>query len=197
MKITKEGLFSEIISLIESNKNEHPVIIAIDGRSASGKTTFTDRFLSIDGITVIHTDDFYRPKNAFGELEIREHDGNFDIERFKAEVVARLKDKELCYGVFDCRQQKISYYVSVVAQKCIIVEGAYSLNPRLGDYADLSVFFDIDKDMQKKRIYDRNGDENYEIFERLWIQAEERYIKHYRIEKLTDYTVTEEYDGNI
>lgn len=196
MKINKENLFSIINGLIENNENDSPIIIAIDGKAASGKTTFTKR-IENDGITVIHTDDFYRPKNANGELEISEFDGNFDFIRFKREVVDNLTQKSFSYGVFDCSEQKIVKTVSVASPKCIIVEGTYSHNPNLGDYSDLKVFFDIDENTQKERIIIRNGESAYEKFKRLWIQAEERYFNHYEIKQMSDYIVTEENNGHI
>ncbi len=196
MKINKENLFSIINGLIENNEKDSPIIIAIDGRAASGKTTLTKRFEK-DGITVIHTDDFYRAKNEKGELEISEFDGNFDFNRFKREVVDNLTQKSFSYGVFDCREQKIVKTVSVALPKCIIIEGTYSHNPNLGDYADLKVFFNIEENTQKERIIKRNGESAYENFKKLWIQAEERYFNHYGIKQMSDYIVTEENNGHI
>jgi uridine kinase len=196
MKINKENLFSIINGLIENNKKDSPIIIAIDGRAASGKTTFTKRFEK-DGITVIHTDDFYRPKNANGKLEISEFDGNFDFNRFKSEVVDNLTQESFSYGVFDCSEQKIVKTVSVALPKCIIIEGTYSHNPNLNDYADLKVFFDIEEDIQKERIIKRNSESAYENFKKLWIQAEERYFNHYGIKQMSDFIVTEENNGHI
>ena len=197
MKINKKELYSLIKFFVDSNPDNLPIIIAIDGRSASGKTTFANLFKDDDGFYVIHTDDFYRPKNSQGELETSEFDGNFDIKRFKSEVVDNLKNETFCYGVFDCTEQKIIKVVSVSNPKCIIIEGAYSHDPNLFEYADLKVFFDINKEQQKERIVKRNGKESFDAFLNLWIQAEERYICHYSIEETSDYIVTEENNGNI
>lgn len=196
MKINKEKLFTIINDLIENNEKATPVIIAIDGRAASGKTTFSKHFEK-DGITVIQTDDFYRPKNENGELEISEFDGNFDFMRFKREVVDNITQKSFSYGVFDCSEQKIVKTVSVASTKCIIIEGTYSHNPNLSDYADLKVFFDIDENTQKERVIKRNGESAFENFNKLWIQAEERYFNHYGIKQMSDYIVREENNGHI
>ena len=197
MNVNKESLFSLICEKIENNKKDSPLIIAIDGRSASGKTTFCERFECINGISIIHTDDFYRPKNVEGKIEMSEFDGNFDIERFKIEVVDKLQQPEFTYGVFDCSKQIITKTVSVTADKCIIIEGAYSLNPNLLEYADIKVFFDIGESTQKARICKRNGESAYEKFKNLWIEAEERYIKHYKIKENSHYVILEENNGNF
>ncbi len=196
MKNNKDKLFSVIAEKI-NNTFDSPFVVAIDGRSASGKTTFAKRFENLSGVAIIHTDDFYRPKNAFGELEISEFNGNFDLIRFKSEVIDNLKKKEFSYGIFDCAEQRIVKTVSVCAPKCILIEGAYSHNPNLSEYADLKIFFDIDEETQKDRICDRNGIEAYEAFKTLWIQAEERYIDHYKIKENSHHAVMEENNGNI
>ena len=112
MKINKKELYSLIKFFVDSNPDKLPIIVAIDGRSASGKTTFANLFKDDDGFYVIHTDDFYRPKNSQGELEISEFDGNFDLERFKIEVVEKLHNNSFSYGVFDCRDQAITKTVT-------------------------------------------------------------------------------------
>ena len=57
-----------------------PLVIAFDGRSSSGKTTLANRLGIELKIPVIHTDDFYRPKDENGNLTRAE----FDIANFWA-----------------------------------------------------------------------------------------------------------------
>ena len=181
----------DALSLIQKRIRSHkkPFVIAIDGRSASGKTTFAQAL----GCPVIHTDDFYRPRNEEGELDISEFDGNFDYARFKTEIVGRIgQGKAFSYGVFDCALGKISSSISVPDFDCIAVEGAYSLNPRLGDYADMKIFFDVSKDVQAQRIEARNGREALSRFKEIWIPAEERYFLHYNIQRQCEITVSTE-----
>lgn len=189
MKLT----IDQIIEIINKKINRHslprPFVIAADGRAASGKTTFAGIF----DFPIIHTDDFFRPKNSRGEIEMSDHIGNFDIERFKAEVVNNLKNNNSFeYGVFDCAVGKITDKVTVTPQKCIIIEGAYCLCPLLTEYADLKLFFDLTEKTQKERIISRNGANGYERFAKLWIPAEERYFKHFGIQELCDYVISTE-----
>ncbi len=167
-----------------------PLVIAIDGRSASGKTTFASLLNKELNAQVIHTDDFFRPRNKNGELEISEFDGNFDIKRFKDEAVNGILSNEAfeC-GILDCSKGVIYKTVRYVASQCFVVEGAYSLNPKLGDYADIKVFFDVERDVQESRISSRNGKEMYDIFKKIWIPAEERYLSHYNIISTCDLIV--------
>lgn len=182
MNLKYEHAFDYFSTLIKSYNYKTPLVIAFDGRSSSGKTTLANRLAKVFNIPVIHTDDFYRPKDKNGNLSITEHDGNFDLKRFQNEVVDCIKtQKAFKYGIFDCQMQRIEQYVEVPISKCYIIEGAYSLNPYLGDYADIKVFFDIEHDLQKNRIINRNGVQGYERFKEIWLPAEERYLEHYRI----------------
>ena len=79
MKINFNTALAILKEKIHAHNAKNPLVIAIDGKSASGKTTFANLL----GATVIHTDDFFRPRNEKGVLEISEYSGNFDIDRFK------------------------------------------------------------------------------------------------------------------
>ena len=126
-------------------------------------------------------------------LNISEFEGNFDIERFKHEVVDNLNSKKrFSYSVYDCKKGCFTETVQIEPFSPIIIEGAYSLCKKLGTYADIKIFFDISANLQKKRIAIRNGEKALNSFLTLWIPAEERYFAHYNIQKYCDYLITEE-----
>lgn len=168
-----------------------PLVIAIDGRAASGKTTFAERLSNEIDVTVIHTDDFFRPRDSFGKLKISEYDGNFDIERFRDEVVNGIASgKPFVYGRYDCKIGKIVEKICCDKASCFVVEGSYSQNPKLGDYADIKLFFDIDKQTQRERIISRNGKNAFQNFCTMWIPAEERYFEKYNIVSNCDIVIS-------
>ncbi len=168
---------------------EKPLVIAIDGRAASGKSTFAFKLQKEINSPVICTDDFFRPRKN-GIVEISEYSGNFDIERFKTEIVKSvLHRKPLEYGVFDCKQGIITHNIILPQSDVYIVEGAYSLHPMLSEYADLKLFFTVSSEVQKNRIVTRNGENGYNNFKNTWIPAEERYLTHFDIESTCDYIV--------
>lgn len=190
MIITASQAFNMLSDLINEHIGPEPSVIAIDGRAASGKTTFANGLAQKFGIPVIHTDDFFRPRDIDGRLNMAEFAGNFDLLRFKNEVVDKLKNNDtFSYGVFDCAAGRVTEQKEVAASKCYIVEGAYCLHPDLGAYSDIKLFFDIDKQIQKQRIILRNGEEGYRQFSKVWIPAEERYIFHYNIVSRCDHTI--------
>lgn len=187
--MTFEQCIRSITSKITAHEGKEPLIIAIDGKSASGKSTFAARLADELGVQVIATDDFYRPRNNSGELDISLYDGNFDIERFSREVVSNLNGDGFEYGVFDCRSGSIKETKSIAPYNAIVIEGAYSVDPKLGDYAGIKIFFDISAEEQIKRIEKRNGREGVKRFTEIWIPAEERYFSYYGIKKSCDLLV--------
>ena len=172
---------SEILSLI----SEETRVIAIDGRSASGKTTLSSLLAAeIEG-SVIHMDDFFLPPDLRSELRYSEAGGNVHYERFIDEVVDNLRlGHPFSYRRFSCSEMDYDPVpVFIDTAKPVIVEGAYSLSPRFGKYYDLSVFLTIGKEEQMRRICLRNGKDKAKVFETRWIPLEEAYFKAYSIEK--------------
>lgn len=172
----------KIIELI-GNINVRPLIIAIDGMSASGKTTLAAVLGQALGAPVIHTDDFFIPrKSRTGNEDI-----NIDINRFLREVIEPLsRGHALCYGVFDCMTQKITRYEKVCPCEIYIIEGAYCLHPSMPQVATLKVFMQISADEQKARITTRNGAQGYIAFRDRWIPFENSYFEKYKIKERCD-----------
>lgn len=190
MKIIDSHTAIETIKDTVTNKQcKKTFVIAIDGRASSGKTTFAAKLQKEINAPVISTDNFFRPR-VNGKIEMTEFAGNFDLNRFKSEIIdAVLSDKTLEYGVFDCKQGRITHNVKPAKSDVYIVEGAYSLHPNLSEYADIKVFFTVNSEIQKDRIINRNGKDGYDNFKKIWIPAEERYLEHFDLESKCDYVV--------
>ena len=162
-------------------------IIAIDGRAASGKTTLARQLARITGAEVIHMDDFFLPLELRTNERYREPGGNVHYERFAAEVLPFLRDpRGFSYRAFDCSTMNYGKAVEVKPSAWRIVEGAYSLHPKFGDYADLKVFYDIAPGEQMRRITLRNGEARAQIFRQRWIPLEENYIRSFDIPRRAD-----------
>ena len=80
------------------------VIVAIDGKCTSGKTTLASKLAEIYDCNVFHMDDFFlRPEQRTPE-RFAEVGGNVDYERFQEEVLLPLKDgKAFSYRPFPFR----------------------------------------------------------------------------------------------
>ena len=167
---------------------ERPVrVIAIDGRAASGKTTLAKQLGAVLDSPVIHMDDFFLPPELRRPERFAEPGGNVHYERFAAEVLPFLRSgSPFSYRIFDCAVKDFRRQRPVAAAPWRIVEGAYSLHPKFGDYADMRIFCDIAPEEQMRRIRRRNGDEAARVFAERWIPFEERYIQAARVRERAD-----------
>ncbi len=162
-------------------------VIAIDGKAASGKTTLAEQLALILEADVIHMDDFFLPMELRTPSRLAEPGGNIHYERFKTEVLPYLtKAAPFSYRRFDCSKMQPGEMRNISVSRWRIAEGAYSMHPTFGNYADLKVFFNISPQEQMKRIRRRNGEEKAVIFAERWIPMEEKYLKSFDIKAKAD-----------
>ena len=62
-----------------------------------------------------------------------------------------------------------------------IIEGAYALHPKFGEYYDYAIFMMISNNQQIARIKQRNGNEMVKIFKDCWIKLENEYFDKFDI----------------
>lgn len=163
------------------------LIIAIDGRAASGKSTAAALLKDILGAEVIHMDDFFLPPTLRTDERLSQAGGNVHYERFIEEVLPKLSSTDgFSYTKFDCSIMDFNGIVNIGPSAVKIVEGSYSCHPKLGKYADLTVFSDCAPQEQMRRIQKRNGEKMAEMFRTKWIPMEENYFAHFSISENAD-----------
>ncbi len=179
--------FLPLISQIDKLLQEGSVTLAIEGGSASGKTTLAEVLAKIYGCNVFHMDDFFlRPEQRTPE-RYAEAGGNVDRERFLEEVlIPHSERREVCYRRFDCSSQTLLPPVRIMPTQLTVVEGAYSMHPELRSYYDLSVFLNITPERQKERILKRNSPQMAERFFAEWIPFEQAYFSHFGVRESCD-----------
>ncbi len=163
------------------------VIVAIEGGSASGKTTLGNLLSHIYDCTLFHMDDFFlQPKQRTPE-RYAQIGGNVDWERFLAEVLQPLsKGETVSYRKFNCETMRIGDSVQVSPKKLTVIEGAYSMHPELEKYYDFSVFLDVAPQLQKERILKRNSSQLAKRFFEEWIPLENVYFRKTNVQKRCD-----------
>ena len=166
-------LKKQIDTLLEEN---NLVIVAIDGKCTSGKTTLASKLAEIYDCNVFHMDDFFlRPEQRTPE-RFTEVGGNVDYERFQEEVLLPLKSgKAFSYRPFDCSTFTLSAPVTVAPQKLNIIEGTYSHHPHFGNPYDLKIMLTVDEETQRQRVLERPAFLHKRFFEE-WIPMENRYF---------------------
>lgn len=171
-------IINKINEKIDSLSDEKVVVVAIDGMSASGKTTLADTLSKRYNTDIIHMDDFFLPLNLRTTERFIEIGGNVHYERFKEEVVSHINLFEsFSYKIFDCSMMDYDGNRNIGKSKLRIVEGSYSQHPYFEDYADLKIFCRTSSEEQINRIINRNGAEKAIHFKNEWIPLENKYFE--------------------
>ena len=167
------------INMLLEEKNF--VIVAIDGKCTSGKTTLASQLAEIYDSNVFHMDDvFLRPEQRIPE-RFAEVGGNVDYERFHEEVLLPLKSgKAFSYRPFDCSTFTLAAPVTVAPKKLNVIEGTYSHHPYFGNPYDLKILLTVDEEIQRQRILERPAFLHKRFFEE-WIPMENRYFDGFAI----------------
>lgn len=167
------------MELIASNR---PLVVAIDGRCAAGKSSFAQKLQEETGCNVVSMDHFFLPPERRTPERLAEPGGNVDWERCLEEVLRPLRQgKFVSYRPYDCHQDCLLDPIEVSPLRLTLVEGAYSCHPKLWDFYDAHVFLTIDPAEQLRRIETRNGPEALPVFRDKWIPMEEAYFRAYQI----------------
>lgn len=175
---------------IDKKAEVSDVVIAIEGSSASGKTTLSRQLSDIYNCSLFHTDDFFLQPHQRTEERLSTPGGNLDRERFLQEILIPLSEKkDICYHKFDCSKMALGDKVTAVPKRITVIEGAYSMHPDFKEYYDISVFLDIDESLQKSRILNRNPDMT-DRFLNEWIPMEKKYFDAFDIREKCDFVIS-------
>ena len=167
------------INMLLEEKNF--VIVAIDGKCTSGKTTLASQLAEIYDCNVFHMDDFFLRPEQRTPGRFAEIGGNVDYERFQEEVLLPLKSgKAFSYRPFDCSTFTLAAPVTVAPKKRKVIEGTYSHHPYFGNPYDLKILLTVDEETQRQRILERPAFLHKRFFEE-WIPMENRYFDGFAI----------------
>ena len=179
-------LLAKIDMLIQKGRT----VIAIEGGSASGKSTLADVLTDVYDCAVMHMDDFFLRPEQRTEARLSEVGGNLDRERFLHEVIRPISEnKPIVYRPFDCSTQTLGEPVTLPQKNLTIIEGVYSMHPAFGNYYDLALFLDISPDKQRERINVRNSPWLAERFFSQWIPMENSYYEKMGIKDRCDLVI--------
>lgn len=169
------------------------VTLAIEGGSASGKTTLASMLEQVYDCSLLHMDDFFLQSHQRTKERLSEPGGNVDRERFLEEVLLPLSRREpIEYRPFDCSIEDITFSTRIMPKPLTVIEGAYSMHPDLAPYYNLSIFLDVNENTQRKRIEKRNTPQMAERFFNEWIPLERTYFEKLDVKNRCDLVVTVE-----
>ena len=162
-----------------------PLILAIEGGAASGKTTLAEVLRQIYGCNVFHMDDFFlRPEQRTAERLAAPGE---NVDRFLEEVLTPLREgRPVTFRRYDCHTQSLCPAVTVPPAPLTVVEGSYCCHSTLFDAYGLRCFLRVTPEVQRKRIEARNTPEFQQRFFETWIPMEQRYHEAFSIPERCD-----------
>ncbi|GAB3061426.1 uridine kinase family protein [Virgibacillus ainsalahensis] len=163
------------------------VIVAIDGRCSSGKSSLAAYLSTAFDCNVFHMDDFFLPFEMKTKERMAQPGGNVHVERFMDEVLHPLTHgEEVTYHPYNCSVNKLDEPIHNDLKHLSIIEGVYSMHPKLNDVYDCKIFLTVDQQVQQERIVKRNGEEKLQKFKKDWIPLEEHYFSELQIPEKSD-----------
>ena len=182
--------FEQFYRFLDGRVSDAPLVLAVDGRACSGKSTLARTLAERYGAQVISMDEFFLPLELRTPERYAEIGGNIHYERFCDEVARPLAiGGTVEYGVFDCSEMRVTHTRRIEPRGLIVVEGVYSHHPRLGNYADVTAALSISTDAQHKRLEMREPPEKVRAYLDHWIPLEERYFGQFGIIEKSDIVI--------
>jgi uridine kinase len=170
--------------------NKETVIVAIDGRCGSGKTTFASILANELNGQIIHMDDFFLPVSLRTKERLQQPGENIHYERFNEEVIIPFtRGEDIAIRSYDCTMDSFKEPQNLPKKSLYIIEGTYSLHQKISDIYDVKIFMTVDSTIQVERIIERNGIECLSVFQQKWIPLEEKYFAEYAIENCCNITI--------
>ncbi len=186
---------------------DRPIIVAVAGGSASGKTTkvakeLKKRFESIEGgAGILSMDDYYKGKDfmaAHPELNWDQPEA-LDLDQLKKDLHELKLGKTIQKPIYSMKESMPVGTESFKAPKVLILEGLFALHDILSDETDLKIFTEVGLHgrllRRLMRDVERTGLNQKVIlkyYQEIVVPMHEKYIKPSR--KEAEYIIINEYD---
>lgn len=174
-------------------EHNRPVVVALDGRSGVGKSTAAAALVDRLPATIIPTDDFFAAEITDAGWEARTAAERardaIDWKRMRRSALdPLLAGQPALWHAFDFvagPRADGSYGSSLEITRrdpapVIILDGAYSSRPELGDSIDLSVLIELSAAVRLARLAAREKPEFLAAWHARWDAAEDYYFTRVR-----------------
>jgi uridine kinase len=168
---TRRKVVTALADEVTSLRIAHPTRVAVDGRSAAGKTTFSDELadaVRARGREVLRAsiDDFHRPGHKHrsrrgGWTPRSYYDEGFDYEAFRNLLLQPLgpggsrRCRPALFDAFHDAWHPEQWH-EVGDRAVAIIDGVFLLRPELAGHWDYAVWLDIDMETMVERARRRD-----------------------------------------
>ena len=155
---------------------ENPIVIAVAGGSASGKTTvIKEIYDALEGkdIAIIKHDDYYKDQSHLSleerKLTNYDHPASLENELLISQLKDLISGKSIKKPIYDfVIQTRSDKYEIVEPQKVIILDGILILeDERIRELADIKIFVECDEDIRLIRRIRRDMVERGRSFDHI------------------------------
>jgi uridine kinase len=183
-------------------------LIGIAGGSGSGKTTFADKLtkLTKDGVTVIHMDSYYLPKQPKDNISESgktnfDHPRAFDWALVRDHLEKLKNGEDIECPIYDFNtSSRTNKTTKIKSAPVIVFEGIFALfDQDIRDLLDIRVFLHVDSDIRFTRRLNRDvkerGRDLESIISQYYDTVRPMYLKFLEPQKqYADFIVGEETD---
>jgi len=180
---------AELIDLIRHNlgKRSGPFVVALDGRSGTGKSTVAAAIGAAFGAAIIEGDMFYAggTDEGWASSTVAERvDRVIDWRRLRSEALEPLAaGRAAAYRSFDFAAGAglMHHVVTHQPASVVVLEGSYSSRSEYADLLDLTVLVSLPDDAaRRRRLLAREGPVFMAAWHRLWDEPEDYYFSTVR-----------------
>jgi len=172
-----------------------PLLVAIDGRSGAGKSTLAAAVAMRIGAAVIDGDDFYAGGSAemwdgMTPSQMVEHCIDWRSQRVVLNDLSHRRTASWSpydWDADDGSRSKIA--VNCQPADVVVLEGAYSARPELGDLLTLRILLNTPPLIRRQRLLEREGEQYRAEWEARWACAEGQYFESVMREAAFDLVV--------
>lgn len=177
----EEGL-DRVVSVVPQ-RSDSVTVVAIDGHSAAGKSTFATQLAERVPAAVVAGDDFYRVMDEDERAALSPAEGAaryYDWERMRDEALVPLGEHQpAVFHPYDWEANDLADAIVTIAPNAlVIVEGLFVSRPELAHLVDIAVLVTADVRTRERRQTNR-ADAPKEWRAR-WDAAERWYFERVR-----------------
>lgn len=168
-------------------RNSKPILVALDGRSGTGKTSIAKHIADrLNGVE-IQADNFWiggSDEEWDKRTPQEKADKAIAWKRIRTEVLEPLlAGKSASWHSFNWKDGEGLAEESIKAKptRLVVLDGAYSSRPELQDIIDLSILVELPDDTNRReRLVSREGKEYMDNWHKRWDPAEDYYFSKVR-----------------
>jgi uridine kinase len=173
-----------------------PVLVALDGRSGTGKTTLAHSIATSLDAAIVQSDDFFAGAGEchWAALTPAERaNACIDWRRLRTQALEPLlAGRSGRWHPFDFASGGGSATMTIDCKPAtvILLDGAYSSRPEFADLIGLSVLLQLPDAIRRNRLLKREGTAYMTRWHETWDAAEDYYFTHVRPPQAFDIVIS-------